>query len=230
MGGSGGGRKGGTASLTMALVGLWPIVGAAVLWALTQWGGGESDFTLDPRDTSRNVLILGILLAATFASNVAALVIGLRGLWKGAAARGRAVAGVILAAVGTLFLAAVFTFALVVRSMLPAGGGDKLTRDQRLVKCRGNQKNIATMLGPEMWGFDHPDAKPEDLKKLDLSPAGELIHNDTGIAYTTDPSILNCPADKDRTDVDYAVEITPEGQVKVRCIDRAGVKEGHNAP
>lgn len=224
----GGSKKAANAALLASLIGLWPIIGLLVIWALAQWGAGQTEFSLDPKDTSRTVIAVLVGLALTLILALGALVVGLRGAKKGAPARGRSTVAAILGAVGTLFLVGVVVFGLILKSQLPGTREDKLSKQQRLEKCRTNQKNIATMLGPEMYGFDHPDAKPEDLKKLDLSPKGDLM---TGpIAYTTDKAVLDCPCDDDPNDIDYAVEITPEGEIKVRCIDPKGVKEGHNAP
>jgi len=224
----GGPKKAANAALIASLIGLWPIIGLVVVWALAQGGVGQTEFSLDPKDTSRAVTALLVGLGLTLILCLLGLVFGLRGARKGASARGRSTAAVIMGSVGTLFLVGIVVVGFVLKTQLPGAKEDKLSKQQRIEKCRINQKTIATMLGPEMYGFDHPDAKPEDLKKLDLSPKGDMTSGP--IAYTTDKTVLNCPADKNPADVDYAVEVTPEGEVKVRCMDPKGVKEGHNAP
>jgi len=222
----GGSSKAATASLLAALVGLWPVYFLVILWALGRWGGEGGAFSLDPRDTSRNVQALLVGLGAALVLDALAIFLALRTLGRKAAGKGRAVAGLALGILGVLVLAALLAAGLMVRNQL--GGKGKMTQQQEIDKCRGNQRTIATALGPEMWGYDHPDAKPEDLKKLDLSPKGDLSESDTGIAYINDATVLNCPADKDLNDVDYAVDVTPEGAIKVRCIDPKGIKDGHN--
>lgn len=220
-------RKRPTAILFAGLVGLWPILFILVMWALAQWGGGEAEFSLAPRETGRNVVVLIVALGATLALDVGAIVFGIRAIRRGAA-RARAFAGVVMAAVGALAVVLLLIVGIALSVMFGRGGGDKLSPEERVKKCGSNQDKIAIMLGPEMWGFDHPDAKPEDLKELDLSPGGDLVKPEDGTAYTTDPTILDCPADDDEDDVDYAVDITPEGEIRVRCIDPEGMKEGHN--
>jgi len=231
----GGSRTGATWSLIAALVGLWPVVAFGAWVVISRFSsGGGGEFSLDPRDTTKNVTLLGVGFAVAFVAAVTAVVTGLINSRKGKAARGRAIAGMILGGVGVLVFAAMAVgfFAAGGGALVAAGTGggkSKMTKAERITKCRINQKNIAIMLGPEMWGFDHPGAKPDDLKKLDLSPHGDLIQNDSGIAYTTDPGVLQCPSDDNPGGVDYAVEVTPEGEIKVHCINAKGVKEGHNA-
>jgi hypothetical protein len=221
-------KKRATAILAFGIVGLWPIVFIAIMWALAQWGGAGGEFSLAPRETMRNVVILVVALAVTLALDVGVIVFALRALRRKRPGRGRALAGMVMAACGTLAILAVVGFGIAISLILGGGGDDKLSKEERVRKCRSNQEKIAIMLGPEMWGFDHPDAKPSDLEELDLSPRGDLVEPEDGPAYTTDPSVFDCPADDDADDVDYAVYITPEGEVKVTCVDPEGIKEGHN--
>jgi hypothetical protein len=224
---SGVSKKKATAMLAAGAVGLWPIAFIALMWALAQWGGAGGEFSLAPRETTRNVVVLVAALAATLALDAGVIFFGVRAFRRGAAGRGRALAGSVMAACGALAILIIVGFGIAVSWIL--GGGDgKSTREDRIKKCRLNQETIAIMLGPEMWGFYHPDAKPSDLEKLDLSPRGDLVEPEDGPAYTTDPSVFDCPADDDKDDVDYAVYITPEGEVKVMCVDPEGIKEGHN--
>lgn len=216
-----------TAILCAGLVGLWPIVFILVMWALAQWGGGEAEFSLAPRETGRNVVVLIVALAATLALDVGAVVFGIKAIRR-RPGRARVVAGVVTAAIGALAVVLLLIVGVALSVMFGRPGGDKLSVEERVKKCVSNQEKIAIMLGPEMWGFDHPGTKPEDLKALDLSPHGDLVKPEDGPAYTTDPTVLDCPADDDEDDVDYAVDITPQGEVKVRCIDPEGIKEGHN--
>jgi hypothetical protein len=216
-----------TAILIAGLIGVWPIIFILVMWALAQWGGAPGEFSLAPRETTRNVVVLIVAVAATLLLDVGTVVFGIRAL-KRRIGGGRAVAGVILAGLGALAILLLLGAGIALSIIFGRGGGDKLSAEERVRKCRSNQEKITIMLGPEMWGFDHPDARPEDLKELDLSPDGDLVKPEDGPAYTTDPTVFDCPADDDENDVDYAVEITPEGEVKVRCIDPEGIKEGHD--
>ncbi len=216
-----------TVVLIAGLVGLWPILFILITWALAQWGGAPGEFSLAPRETTRNVVVLAVALAATLVLDAAVVVVGLRTL-KRRVGRGRLIAGVVTAAAGALAILLLFAAGIVLSIVFGRGGDDKLSREERIKKCRANQAQIEIILGPEMWGFDHPEAKAEDLKKLNLSPEGDLVEPEEGPAYTTDPAIFDCPADDDEKDVDYAVDITPEGEVRVRCIDPEGIKEGHN--
>lgn len=216
-----------TAILIAGLVGLWPILFVLIMWALAQWGGGEAEFSLAPRETGRNVAVLVVALVATLALDVGAIVFGIKAI-KRRRGRGRAVAGVVVAAIGALAVVLLLLVGVALSVIFGRRGGDKLSAEERVGKCVSNQEKIAIMLGPEMWGFDHPEDKPDDLKGLNLSPEGDLIEPEDGPAYTTDPTVFDCPADDDEDDVDYAVYITPEGEIKVRCIDREGMKEGHN--
>ncbi len=219
-------KSGATASFITGLVSLWPILFFVVLWALAQWGG-EGDFSLAPRDTTRNIVLVVIGLGGALAAAVVAIVFAVAALRRGRAGRRRAIVGLVTGIIGAVVVIAIFALILWVKSMLPSHREGELTAVQRVEKCRENQRNVATALGPEMWGFDHPDEKPEELKELDLSPRGDLVEPDDGVPYI-DPSFLDCPADDDEDDVDYAVDITPEGVIRVRCIDPAGVEEGHN--
>jgi hypothetical protein len=224
-------KRGATAVLIAGLVGLWPILFILVIWALMNWGWSEGEFSLAPRDVTRNRVSLAVGIIATLLLDVGAVIFGIRSFVRRVAARGRALAGVIMAAVSALIIVSVFVFIgtrIGFGVMFGARGSDELTLEQRVEKCRQNQEEIAIMLGPDMWLYDHPEAKPEELKELDLSPQGDLIEPEDGPAYATDPAILDCPADDDPDDVDYAVDITPQGEVKVRCVDPAGIREGHN--
>lgn len=221
-------KKRATAILAVGAVGLWPIVFITIMWALAQWGGTGGEFSLAPRETTRNLVALVVALAVTLALDVGVIVFALRALKRKAAGRGRALVGLAMAACGGLAILMVVGFGIAISSMLGGRGDDKLTTEERVRKCRYGQEKIAIMLGPEMWGFDHPDGKPSDLEELDLSPDGDLVEPEDGPAYTTDPSVFDCPADDDEDDVDYAVYITPEGEIKVTCVDPAGIKEGHN--
>jgi hypothetical protein len=225
---SGASPKRATTTLIAGLVGLWPILFALVLWALAQWGAGEGEFSLAPRETMRNVIVLLVALAITLAWNIVVIVGGIRAWRRRVPARGRALAGLIAAAVGALFVSLVLAGGLAIALSLRGRGEHKLSAEEQVKKCRSNQESLAIMLGPEMWGFDHPEAKPEDLKTLDLSPQGDLIEPEDGPAYATDPLLFDCPADDDPPDVDYVVDITPEGEIKIRCIDPDGIKAGHN--
>lgn len=216
-----------TAILVAGLVGLWPVLFILIMWALAQWGGAPGEFSLAPRETTRNVIVLIVALAATLVLEVGTVVVGVRAL-KRRVGRGRAVAGVVLAGVGALAILLLLGAGIALSIIFGRGGDGKLSLEERVKKCRSNQGKIAIMLGPEMWGFDHPDSRPENLKELDLSPEGDLVKPEDGPAYTTDPTVFDCPADDDEGDVDYAVSITPEGEIEVRCIDPAGIKEGHN--
>jgi hypothetical protein len=218
-----------TAVLIAGLVGLWPILFILIMWALAQWGGAPGEFSLAPRGTTRNVVVLVVALAATLLLDAAVIVIGLRTL-KRRVGRGRLIAGVVMAAAGALAILLLVGAGIALSVVFGRGGDGKLSREERIKRCRANQEQIEIMLGPEMWGFDHPEAKAEDLKELNLSPEGDLVKPEEGPAYTTDPTIFDCPADDDEEDVDYAVDITPEGEVRVRCIDPKGIKEGHNRP
>jgi hypothetical protein len=220
-------KKRATAILVVGAVGLWPILFIVIMWALAQWGGPGGEFSLAPRETTRNVVVLVVALAVTLVLDVGAIVFALRALKKKWAGRGRAVAGMVMAACGALAILVVVGFGIAL-SLILGGGGDKLSKEDRIKKCRSNQEKIAIMLGPEMWGFDHPGAKLSELEELDLSPQGDLVEPEDGPAYTTDPSVFDCPADNDETDVDYAVYVTPEGEIKVMCVDPEGIKEGHN--
>lgn len=221
------GRKRPTAVLIAGVIGLWPILFILIMWALAQWGGAPGEFSLAPRETARNVVVLVAALAATLVLDVGTVVVGIRAL-KRPVGRGRAVAGLVLAGLGALAILLVLGAGVALSVMFGRGGDGKLSSEERVKKCGSNQGEIAIMLGPEMWGFDHPDGRPEDLKKLNLSPKGDLVKPEEGPAYTTDPTVFDCPADDDEDDVDYAVDITPEGEIKVRCIDPTGIKEGHN--
>jgi hypothetical protein len=216
-----------TAVLIAGLVCLWPILFILIMWALAQWGGAPGEFSLAPRGTTRNVVVLVVALAATLLLDAAVVVVGLRTL-KRRVGRGRLIAGVVMAAAGALAILLLVAAGIALSVVFGRGGDGKLSREERVKRCRANQEQIEIMLGPEMWGFDHPEAKAEDLKKLNLSPEGDLVEPEDGPAYTTDPTIFDCPADDDEKDVDYAVDITPEGEVRVRCIDPKGIKEGHN--
>jgi hypothetical protein len=224
-------KRSATAVLIAGLVGLWPILFILIIWALMNWGWSEGEFSLAPRDVTRNRVSLAVAIVATLLLDIGAVIFGIRGFVRRVAARGRALAGVIMAAVSVLTIVSVFVFIGILFGfgvMFGARGPDKLTLEQRVEKCRQNQEEIAVMLGPDMWLFDHPGATPEDLKKLDLSPRGDLVEPEDGTAYTTDATVLDCPADDDPDDVDYAVDITPQGEVRVRCVDPAGIREGHN--
>lgn len=225
---SGTSRKRATLTLIGGLVGLWPILFAFVLWALAQWGGGESEFSLAPRETTRNVVVLVVALAVTWAWNIFIVVAGIRAWRRRVPARGRALAGLVAAVAGVLFVSLILAGGLVIALALRGRGEGKLSAEEQVKKCRSNQESLAIMLGPEMWGFDHPEAKPEDYKELDLSPKGDLIEPEDGPAYATDPLLFDCPADDDAEDVDYVVDITPEGEIKIRCIDPDGIQAGHN--
>jgi hypothetical protein len=221
-------KKRATAILAVGAVGLWPILFIIIMWALAQWGGPGGEFSLAPRETMRNVVVLVVALALTFALDVGVVVLALRALKRKWPGRGRAAAGMVMAACGALAILVVVGFGIALSLILGGGGGDKLSKEERVKKCRSNQEKIAIMLGPEMWGFDHPGAKLSELEELDLSPQGDLVEPEDGPAYTTDPSVFDCPADDDEADVDYAVYVTPQGEIKVMCVDPEGIKEGHN--
>ncbi len=221
------GRKKPTAVLIAGVIGLWPILFILIMWALAQWGGAPGEFSLAPRETTRNVVVLVVALAATLVLDVGAVVVGI-GALKGRVGRGRALVGLVLAGVGALAILLILGAGIALSVIFGRGGDGELSSEDRVKKCGSNQDKISIMLGPEMWGFDHPDGRPEDLKELNLSPKGDLVKPEEGPAYTTDPTVFDCPADDDENDVDYAVDITPQGEIRVRCIDPAGLKEGHN--
>jgi hypothetical protein len=221
-------KKRATAILAVGAVGLWPIIFIAVMWALAQWGGSGGEFSLAPRETMQNVVILVVALGITLVLDVGVIVFALRLRKRKEPGRGRALAGLIMAACGALAILVVVGFGIALSLIIGGRGDGKMTEEERARKCKSNQEKIAIMLGPDMWGFDHPDAKPSDLKELDLSPHGDLVEPEDGPAYTTDPTVFDCPADDDEDDVDYAVYITPEGEIKVTCVDPEGIKEGHN--
>jgi hypothetical protein len=221
------GRKKRTAVLIAGVIGVWPILFILIMWALAQWGGAPGEFSLAPRETTRNVVVLVAALAATLVLDAGTIFFGIRAL-KRPVGRGRAVAGLVLAGLGALAILLLLGAGIALSIIFGRGGDGELSLEERVKKCRSNQGKIAIMLGPEMWGFDHPDGRPEDLKELNLSPKGDLVKPEEGPAYTTDPTIFFCPADDNEDDVDYAVDITPEGEIKVRCINQAGIKEGHN--
>jgi len=221
-------KKRATAILAFGAVGLWPIVFVAIMWALAQWGGSGGEFSLAPRETMRNVVVLVVALAVTLALDIGVVVFAFRALKRKWAGRGRAIVGMVMAACGALAILVVVGFGIAISLILGGHGDDKLSKEERIKKCGSNQEKIAIMLGPEMWGFDHPGAKLSELEELDLSPRGDLVEPEDGPAYTTDPGVFDCPADDDEDDVDYAVYITPEGEVEVTCVDPEGIKEGHN--
>ncbi len=210
---------------------MWPILFISIILVLINWGWSEGEFSLAPRDVTRNRVLLAVGITATLLLDIGAVIFGIRSFVRRVAARGRALAGVIMASVSGLTIVSVFVFIGILfgfGAMFGTRGRGKLTLEQRVEKCRQNQEEIAIMLGPDMWLFDHPEATPEDLKELDLSPRGDLIEPEDGTAYTTDATVLECPADDDPGNVDYAVDITPQGEVRIRCINPAGIREGHN--
>ncbi|MGD8719253.1 MAG: hypothetical protein PVH29_10580 [Candidatus Zixiibacteriota bacterium] len=228
---SAGPKKKTTAVLIAGIVSLWPLYYILVVFALMKWGWSEGEFSLATRDVSTNRIIFLVAIGATLALSIGVIVCGLRAFVRRLAGRGRALAGVIMASASTLIIVTVVILVGVFfgfGNLFGGKGGDKLSAEDRINKCRSNQEKIAVMLGPEMYGFDHPDVRPEELKELDLSPSGDLVNPEDGPAYTTDPTIFDCPADDDPNDVDYVVDVTPNGEIKVRCIDPEGMEEGHN--
>jgi len=85
-------KKRTTAILALGAVGLWPILFIALMWALAQWGGAGGEFSLAPRETMRNVVILVVALGVTLALDVGVIVFALRSLKRKWPGRGRAVA------------------------------------------------------------------------------------------------------------------------------------------
>lgn len=213
-----------TLGLIAAVVGLWPLYFFIIVWAWGQWGG-EGEFSLETYDPTRNVVLLAVSFIIAFAAAAAGVVLGIVNLAQRKPGRKRALAGLILGGVGVLITVTVLVLFLILRGSLTRSE-KRMTLAQEISKCRSNQRTIEMALGPEMWGYDHPGFKPEDLRKLDLSPKGDLTSGE--VAYINDQAVLDCPADEDPNDVDYAVDVTPEGVIKVHCIDADGIKRGHN--
>ena len=223
-------KKSSVVSFILGLVGLWPIVFFVVFVLLLVYAGERSaEFSLEPKSTQANRLVLVVAMAASLAVQLTAVVLGIIGrrrTAKGDPGRGLALSAIITGSVGFLFVAAVFSLFLVLSSQFSRDDGE-LSAGERVVKCMNNQKNIGTALGPDMWGFDHPDMVSEEIAEIDLSPEGDLINNVAGIAYINQGS-LDCPEDDDPGDTDYAVVVNPDGTISVECVDEKGVAAGHN--
>jgi hypothetical protein len=214
----------------LGLVGLWPILYFAVFVLLLIFAGGRTaEFSLEPTSPQFNRSILLFALGATVLAQVVAIVLGIIARLrtpKGMPGRGFALAAVFTGAVGFLFVAASFVIFLMILAQFAPDDGE-LSEEERALRCKENQKHIETALGPDMWGFDHPDMTADEVAGLDLSPEGDLINNDTGIIYI-DPEYLDCPADEDPTDMDYSAAVNPDGTISVFCVDDVGVAAGHN--
>jgi hypothetical protein len=226
-------RKG-VLGFVLAVIGLWPILFFGIFLALLIFAGDTSaEFSLETKNVALNQTLLLVALGITFIVQIVALVLCILALLnKGKAVipKGLALLGVILSAIGVLFSVLIIIGGLIFAHFFipkpPGDDGDNpaAIKDQ----CIGNQENIEVAVGPDMWGFDYPDDTPEDIVKIDLAPYGDLIDNDSGIAYINEGS-LNCPADDDPDDTDYELYIDEEGNVKARCIDPEGIAQGHNA-
>jgi hypothetical protein len=221
---------GSVVSFILGLIGLWPILFFAAFIILLVFAGQRTaEFSLEPKSTETNQSILVIALAVTVLIQLAAIIIGiitrLRTPRKGPG-RGLALTGILVGAVGFLFLAFTSLAYVAVASKFSQDEGE-LSAEERAAKCEDNQKHIEFALGPDMWGYDHPDMTPEEIAGLDLSPHGDLINNDNGILYI-DPEFLDCPEDDDPDDTDYSIVINADGTVSVICVDEAGKAAGHN--
>lgn len=217
-------------SFILGLTGLWPILFfAAFIILLILAGQKTAEFSLEPKSTETNQSILVIALAITAVIQLTAIIVGIitrvRTPRRGPG-RGLALTGILTGAIGFLFLV-VTSLAYVTVSSKFSQNESELSADERAAKCKNNQKHIEFALGPDMWGYDHPDMTPEEIAKLNLSPHGDLINNDKGILYI-DPEFLDCPEDDDPDDTDYSVVINADGTVSVICIDEAGKAAGHN--
>ncbi len=214
----------------LGLVGLWPILYFAVFVLLLVFAGERTaEFSLEPRSTQFNRLILAFALGATALVQMTAVVLGIIARLrtpKGTRGRGFALAAVFTGALGFLFIATLFVIFLAISAQFAPDDGE-LSDEERVLRCKENRKHIETALGPDMWGFDHPDMTVDMVAGLDLSPEGDLINNDTGIIYI-DPEYLDCPADDDLTDADYSAVVNPDGIISVLCIDDVGIAAGHN--
>ena len=214
----------------LGLVGLWPILFLATFVLLLVLAGERTaEFSLEPRRTQFNQLIFAIALGATALIQIIAVVLGVIARAKtpkGERGRGFASAAIIISVIGFLFIATIFTLFLVISAQFAPDDGE-LSDEERVLRCKENRKHIETALGPDMWGFDHPDMTVDMVAGLDLSPEGDLINNDTGIIYI-DPEYLDCPADDDLTDADYSAVVNPDGIISVLCIDDVGIAAGHN--
>lgn len=214
----------------LGLVGLWPIL-YFVLFVLLLVFAGErtAEFSLEPKSTQFNRLALTIALGATVLVQVTAVVLGIKTLLrapKGTRGRGFALSAVFAGAVGFFFIAALYVIFLTISARFASDDGE-LSDEERILKCKENRSHIETALGPDMWGFDHPDMTVNEVAGLDLSPEGDLINNNTGIIYI-DPEYLDCPADEDPTDADYTAVVNADGTISVLCIDGVGAATGHN--
>jgi hypothetical protein len=217
-------------SFILGLVGLWPILFLATFVLLLVLAGERTaEFSLEPRSTQFNRLIFAIALGATALIQIIAVVLGVIARAKtpkGERGRGFALAAIIISVIGFLFIATIFTLFLVISAQFTRDDGE-LSAEEKALKCKDNRKHVEMALGPDMWGFDHPDTTPGELTDLDLSPGGDLIHNDTDIIYI-DPEYLDCPEDEDPNDADYSAVVNADGTISVICIDKAGVAAGHN--
>lgn len=214
----------------LGLVGLWPILFLTTFVLLLVLAGERTaEFSLETRSTQFNQLIFAIALGATALIQIIAVVLGVIARAKtpkGERGRGFASAAIIISVIGFLFIATIFTLFLVISAQFARDDGE-LSDEERVLRCKENRKHIETALGPDMWGFDHPDMTADMVAGLDLSPEGDLINNDTGIIYI-DPEYLDCPADDDPTDADYSAVVNPDGTISVLCIDDVGTAAEHN--
>jgi len=214
----------------LGLVGLWPILYIAAFVLLLVFAGERTaEFSSEPRGTQLNRSILALALGATVLVQLTAVVLGIIARLrtpKGTRGRGFALVGVFTGGLGFFFVATLFVIYLMISGGFASDDGE-LSADERVSKCNENRRSVETALGPDMWGFDHPDMTADEIAELDLSPEGDLINNDSGIIYI-DPEYLDCPADEDPTDADYTAVVNPDGTISVLCIDDAGAAAGHN--
>ncbi len=225
--------KKGVAGFILALIGLWPILFFGIFLALLIFAGDSSaEFSLETRNVAVNQTLFLIALAVTFVVQIVALVLCLSAfinIRKTVIRKGLSLLGIILSTLGILFsVLFIVAVLIIIHYFIPKPPGDD-GNDPAAIKdqCIGNQENIEVAVGPDMWGFDYPDDTPEDIVKIDLAPYGDLIDNDSGVAYINEGS-LDCPADDDPDDTDYELCINEDGNIKVRCIDPEGIAQGHN--
>lgn len=225
-------RKG-VIGFILALIGLWPILFFGIFLALLIFAGDTpAEFSLETKNVAVNQTLLLVALGITFIIQIVALVTSIlarKGFARGDKGRTLSLWGIVLSSVGIIFFLALVILAIFIKLYVipkpPGDDGDDPTAIKEL--CIGNQENIEVAIGPDMWGFDYPDDTPEDIVEINLAPYGDLIENDSGVAYINEGS-LDCPADDDPDDTDYELYIDEEGNVKAKCIDPEGIAQGHN--
>jgi len=217
----------------LGVIGLWPILFFSIFILLLVFAGdASSEFSLETRNVAVNQMLLLAALGITFIIQIAGLIISILARKKsvrGDKTRALSLWGIICSIIGISFILVLVLLGLYIKFYIipQPPGDDGENPDATKELCIANQENIEVALGPDMWGFDYPDDTPEDMLELDLSPYGDLIENDSGIAYIDEGS-LDCPADEDPDDTDYELYIDDEGNVRAKCVGPEGIVQGHN--